>query len=63
MELLQKDAGSSLSEKSLLHLKKMFGSIKQMGNLIDGNRPATPYGVRGAAGSCTLHGASEPADC
>jgi PAS domain S-box-containing protein len=35
MELLQKDAGSSLSEKSLLHLKKMFGSIKQMGNLID----------------------------
>jgi len=27
------------------------------------NRPATPCGVRGAAGSCMLHGASEPADC
>jgi tRNA-splicing ligase RtcB len=30
---------------------------------LDCNRPATPCGVRGAAGSCMLHGASEPADC
>jgi len=31
--------------------------------LVNRNRPATPCGVRGAAGSCMLHGASEPADC
>jgi len=33
------------------------------GQQVEGNRPATPCGVRGAAGRCMLHGASEPADC
>jgi PAS domain S-box-containing protein len=35
MGMLQEDAGSSLSEKGILQLTKIFGAIKQMGNLID----------------------------
>jgi PAS domain S-box-containing protein len=35
VDLLQKDAGPSLSEQSLLQIKKIFQAIKRMGNLID----------------------------
>ena len=35
VELLQKDAGPSLTEKSLRHLKTISQSTKQMGDLID----------------------------
>ena len=35
MGLLQQEAGPSLSEKSLLQLKKIFQAVKQMRNLID----------------------------
>jgi light-regulated signal transduction histidine kinase (bacteriophytochrome) len=35
VELLQKDAGPSLSEKSLRHLTTIFQSAKRMGDLID----------------------------
>jgi PAS domain S-box-containing protein len=35
VELLQQDAGSTLSEKSLRHLKTISLSAKRMGNLID----------------------------
>jgi PAS domain S-box-containing protein len=35
MNLLQEDAGPSLSEESLLQIKKIFRAVKRMGNLID----------------------------
>jgi light-regulated signal transduction histidine kinase (bacteriophytochrome) len=38
VELLQRDAGPSLSEKSLRHLRIIVESGKRMGALIDGGR-------------------------
>jgi PAS domain S-box-containing protein len=35
MGLLQEDAGPTLSEQSLLQIKKIFKAVKRMGNLID----------------------------